>query len=148
MDDGLKMYLLLFNTYNLNIMAALPGGAFLLVVTEMVTFSSYCCWTNETTKVTLLLPSLSREKTEQQGRRRPKKSVKKKKAECADCESLQYRKKIKEKNNRKSKVTSGARYSGVPQKVFMVAASVMPSLHRPKSVIFICPSLSSIRFSN
>lgn len=57
-------------------------------------------------------------------------------------------KKIKEKKSRKSKVTSGARYSGVPQKVFMVAASVMPSLHRPKSVIFICPSLSSIRFSN
>lgn len=48
----------------------------------------------------------------------------------------------------KAAVTSGARYSGVPQKVFMVAASVMPSLHRPKSVIFMCPSLSSIRFSN
>lgn len=45
-------------------------------------------------------------------------------------------------------VTSGARYSGVPQKVFMVAASVMPSLQSPKSVILIWPSLSSIRFSN
>lgn len=45
-------------------------------------------------------------------------------------------------------VTSGARYSGVPQKVFMVAASVIPSLHRPKSVILMWPSLSSIRFSN
>lgn len=32
-------------------------------------------------------------------------------------------------------LTSGARYSGVPQKVFMVAVSVMPSLQRPKSVI-------------
>lgn len=55
-------------------------------------------------------------------------------------------KKIKMKENRN--VTSGARYSGVPQKVFMVAASVMPSLQRPKSVILIWPSLSSIRFSN
>lgn len=45
-------------------------------------------------------------------------------------------------------VTSGARYSGVPQNVFMVAPSVIPSLHRPKSVIFMCPSLSSIRFSS
>lgn len=45
-------------------------------------------------------------------------------------------------------VTSGARYSGVPQKVFMVAVSVMPSLQSPKSVILIWPSLSSIRFSN
>lgn len=45
-------------------------------------------------------------------------------------------------------VTSGARYSGVPQKVFMVAASVIPSLQRPKSVILMWPSLSSIRFSN
>lgn len=53
-----------------------------------------------------------------------------------------------EKEKRRSELTSGARYSGVPQKVFMVAASVMPSLHRPKSVIFMCPSLSSIRFSN
>lgn len=44
--------------------------------------------------------------------------------------------------------TSGARYSGVPQKVFMVAPSVMPSLHRPKSVILMCPSLSSMRFSS
>lgn len=45
-------------------------------------------------------------------------------------------------------LTSGARYSGVPQKVFMVASGVMPSLQRPKSVIFIWPSLSSIRFSS
>lgn len=52
------------------------------------------------------------------------------------------------KNQKKKKVTSGARYSGVPQKVFMVAASVMPSLQRPKSVIFMWPSLSSIKFSN
>lgn len=44
--------------------------------------------------------------------------------------------------------TSGARYSGVPQNVFMVAASVIPSLQSPKSVIFIWPSLSSIKFSN
>lgn len=44
--------------------------------------------------------------------------------------------------------TSGARYSGVPQNVFMVAASVIPSLQSPKSVIFMWPSLSSIRFSN
>lgn len=44
--------------------------------------------------------------------------------------------------------TSGARYSGVPQKVFIVAPSLIPSLHRPKSVIFMCPSLSSIRFSS
>lgn len=51
-------------------------------------------------------------------------------------------------NGRENQPTSGARYSGVPQKVFMVAASVMPSLQRPKSVIFMCPSLSSIRFSN
>lgn len=45
-------------------------------------------------------------------------------------------------------LTSGARYSGVPQKVFIVAPSVMPSLHKPKSVIFMWPSLSSIRFSS
>ena len=45
-------------------------------------------------------------------------------------------------------VTSGARYSGVPQKVFMVAPSVMPSLHSPKSVIFMWPSLSNMRFSS
>lgn len=51
---------------------------------------------------------------------------------------------IKKKKN----ITSGARYSGVPQKVFMVAASVMPSLQSPKSVILIWPSLSSIKFSN
>ncbi len=44
--------------------------------------------------------------------------------------------------------TSGARYSGVPQNVLMVASSVIPSLQRPKSVIFICPSLSSMRFSS
>ena len=44
--------------------------------------------------------------------------------------------------------TSGARYSGVPQKVFMVAPSLMPSLHRPKSVILMWPSLSSMRFSS
>lgn len=44
--------------------------------------------------------------------------------------------------------TSGARYSGVPQNVFMVASLVMPSLHRPKSVILMWPSLSSIRFSS
>ncbi len=44
--------------------------------------------------------------------------------------------------------TSGARYSGVPQNVFMVASSVIPSLQRPKSVIFMCPSLSSMRFSS
>lgn len=44
--------------------------------------------------------------------------------------------------------TSGARYSGVPQKVFMVAPSLMPSLHSPKSVILMCPSLSSMRFSS
>ena len=43
---------------------------------------------------------------------------------------------------------SGARYSGVPQKVFMVAVSVMPSLQRPKSVILMWPSLSNIRFSS
>lgn len=48
----------------------------------------------------------------------------------------------------KKNITSGARYSGVPQKVFMVAASVMPSLQSPKSVILIWPSLSSIKFSN
>lgn len=46
------------------------------------------------------------------------------------------------------RTTSGARYSGVPQNVFMVAASVMPSLHKPKSVILMWPSLSSIRFSS
>lgn len=45
-------------------------------------------------------------------------------------------------------VTSGARYSGVPQKVFIVAPSVIPSLHSPKSVIFMWPSLSNMRFSN
>lgn len=45
-------------------------------------------------------------------------------------------------------LTSGAKYSGVPQKVFIVAPSVMPSLHKPKSVIFMWPSLSSIRFSS
>lgn len=44
--------------------------------------------------------------------------------------------------------TSGARYSGVPQNVFIVAASVIPSLQSPKSVIFMWPSLSNIRFSN
>lgn len=44
--------------------------------------------------------------------------------------------------------TSGARYSGVPQNVFIVAASVIPSLQSPKSVIFMWPSLSSIKFSN
>lgn len=44
--------------------------------------------------------------------------------------------------------TSGARYSGVPQKVFMVAPSVTPSLHSPKSVIFMWPSLSNMRFSS
>lgn len=49
---------------------------------------------------------------------------------------------------KKKNITSGARYSGVPQKVFMVAASVMPSLQSPKSVILIWPSLSSIKFSN
>lgn len=45
-------------------------------------------------------------------------------------------------------LTSGARYSGVPQKVFMVAVSVMPSLQRPKSVILMWPSLSNMRFSS
>lgn len=44
--------------------------------------------------------------------------------------------------------TSGARYSGVPQNVFIVASLVMPSLHRPKSVILMWPSISSIRFSS
>ncbi|KAM8918793.1 LOW QUALITY PROTEIN: uncharacterized protein AAEQ78_026265 [Lycaon pictus] len=37
-----------------------------------------------------------------------------------------------------SSSTSGARYSGIPQKVFMVAPSLMPSLHRPKSVCMEC----------
>ena len=45
-------------------------------------------------------------------------------------------------------LTSGARYSGVPQKVFVMSPYEMPSLHRPKSVILMCPSLSSIRFSS
>lgn len=45
-------------------------------------------------------------------------------------------------------VTSGAKYSGVPQKVFMVAPSVIPSLHSPKSVILMWPSLSNMRFSS
>ena len=34
-------------------------------------------------------------------------------------------------------LTSGARYSGVPQKVLVVAPYVISSLHRPKSVILI-----------
>lgn len=36
----------------------------------------------------------------------------------------------------------------MPQKVFMVAPSVMPSLQSPKSVILMWPSLSSMRFSS
>lgn len=45
-------------------------------------------------------------------------------------------------------VTSGARYSGVPQKVLVVRPYVMSSLHRPKSAILMCPSLSSSKFSS
>lgn len=50
--------------------------------------------------------------------------------------------------HRKWQSTSGARYSGVPQNVFIVAPSLIPSLHSPKSVILMCPSLSSMRFSS
>jgi len=33
-------------------------------------------------------------------------------------------------------LTSGAKYSGVPQNVFVVAPKAISSLHKPKSVIF------------
>jgi hypothetical protein len=44
--------------------------------------------------------------------------------------------------------TSGARYSGVPQKVLVVVSWPMPSLHRPKSVILTWPDASSRMFSS
>ena len=44
--------------------------------------------------------------------------------------------------------TSGARYSGVPQKVLVVLPHRMSSLQRPKSAIFMWPSLSSSKFSS
>ena len=44
-------------------------------------------------------------------------------------------------------ITSGAMYSIVPQKVFVVSSSKTDSLHRPKSVILIFPVLSSRMFS-
>jgi hypothetical protein len=45
-------------------------------------------------------------------------------------------------------LTSGAKYSGVPQKVFVVVPYRISSLHNPKSAILIWPSLSRRRFSN
>ena len=45
-------------------------------------------------------------------------------------------------------LTSGARYSGVPQKVRVVAPYVISSLQRPKSVSLMWPSSSSRRFSS
>lgn len=47
-----------------------------------------------------------------------------------------------------TRLTSGARYSGVPQKVLVVAPNVISSLHKPKSVSFMWPSTSSNRFSS
>ena len=44
--------------------------------------------------------------------------------------------------------TSGARYSGVPQKVVVVVPKAICSLHSPKSAILTCPSLSSNKFSS
>lgn len=86
MDDRLQVCLLLFNVYNLNIMWLLsPVGAFILVVAEMVTFSSYCCWTNETTKVTLLPPLLSRGKNKATRETEAYKKCKKKKKESRMC---------------------------------------------------------------
>lgn len=42
---------------------------------------------------------------------------------------------------------SGARYSGVPQKLNVLSLYFIPFLDRPKSVILICPSASSSTFS-
>ena len=44
--------------------------------------------------------------------------------------------------------TSGAKYSGVPQNVFVLAPKYISSLHKPKSAILTWPSLSSNKFSS
>ncbi len=44
--------------------------------------------------------------------------------------------------------TSGARNSGVPQKVLVLVPCHMPSLHSPKSATLTYPSRSSKRLSN
>ena len=47
-----------------------------------------------------------------------------------------------------SDITSGAMKSIEPQNVAVVLSPNMPSLHRPKSASFTCPSLSNSTFSN
>lgn len=45
------------------------------------------------------------------------------------------------------RMTSGARYSGVPQNVFVVSVARRPSLERPKSVNTTWPCESNNKFS-
>ena len=45
-------------------------------------------------------------------------------------------------------ITSGARNSGVPQKVPVLSPYPMPSLHRPKSAILTYPSVSNSKLSS